>query len=220
MSAPQHNSQHIPALVVLAAGAGYRWRAAAGTGDKLAAPVAGRPLLAWTLQLVRRAHRAPASTRIVTLAPRSPLATLVAAEQCTPVEVDDASDGMWHSLRAGLAAAHAVCPTAGVVVLAGDDPLCALALPQLLAVVTEDPTRVAFIDRANGAPHPVYLPPVVAADPPHPAAGAHDRGLRSLLGDPSARALTPSSDLPNPVDLDTPSDLARLEPLLLRAGGT
>lgn len=43
----------LPIVVVLAAGAGRRFREAGGTGSKLDADLLGRPVLAWTLAAVR-----------------------------------------------------------------------------------------------------------------------------------------------------------------------
>lgn len=45
--------KHLPVVVVLAAGAGQRFRAEGGSGSKLQADLLGRPVLEWTLDAVR-----------------------------------------------------------------------------------------------------------------------------------------------------------------------
>ena len=182
----------------------------APAAGKLAIEIAGRPLLAWTLDLVRQVFH---GQLFVVLAPDSLLEPLCLPVRAMPVVANEAARGMAWSLRAGLAAVHAGSPSSGAIVLLGDDPLAALALPELLSAIAADDTRCAYIDRA-GPLHPVYLPPgMVGGARPPGLAGTEDRGLRDLvLAAPGARAVATTA--PAPQDVDTPADLNRMALLL------
>lgn len=204
-----------PPIVVLAAGAGRRMRSPAA-GGKLAEQIAGHAVIWWTLHLVQRANDG-VSPVFVVVSPQSPLASVVgnvsaAGEQL--VTAWHAKRGMAWTLRAGIEAAReSFADTAewlqsGVIVLPGDDPITACALPDLIAAIAADPTRAAVIDRGRGAtPHPVYLPAATADRfvPPKQGPGA-DRGFRGMLTD----AVQVPTSAPAPVDLDEPRDRERL----------
>lgn len=186
------------AVIVLAAGTSERF----GTLDKLATPVAGRSLLAWTLDACTDA-RIGSVDRLVVIGHGSAGATRIAdAHRWRTAFAHDASRGMGASLRAGLAAAEA--DVAGAVVVLGDDPLAARRLPEVLDAALGAPERVVAVRRSPFLPHPVYLP---RAAWPAPDAPITDHGLRDELGGDVAWI---EDSGPHPVDVDTQDDVGRL----------
>lgn len=188
--------------------------ALAGTaGDKLAIVVAGSPILIWTLGLARDAVATDSSPAVggrphllCVVANGSPLTQLARDARYEPVVALHAGRGMSWSLDAGLRAAHQHAPGAGALVLLGDDPLAALALPDVLAAVGNDPLACACVERRTNVPHPVYLPPALVVSRPQRSG---DAGLRALLdADPGTQRITTSA--PEPVDVDTPADIELL----------
>lgn len=103
------------ALLLLAAGLSTRF----GEGDKLLAPLAGKPLVAHATAL---ATALPSTTRLAVVADESgPLACLLAGEGFRLVRNPDPAAGRESSLRLGLAAALGENPVA-ILVLLGDMP--------------------------------------------------------------------------------------------------
>ena len=118
--------------VLLAAGAGSRFRAAGG-GVKLLAPVDGRPLVEWALAALAAA---PLGDRVIVLgAHADELLAAIDLHGARPVRNEDWERGMASSLQAGLAALDPAC-TAAVVVL-GDGPALAAEAIRRVAVAAE-----------------------------------------------------------------------------------
>jgi nicotine blue oxidoreductase len=182
--------------VVLAAGAGSRFRAAGG-GVKLLASVDGRPLVERALAALADA---PLGDRVVVLGAHSE--ELLAATDLhgvRPVRNERWECGMASSLRAGLAALDPAC-TAAVIVL-GDGPgLSAEAIRRVAQAAEEAGGLIAATYDGERQSHPVAIPR--ALWPELPETG--EQGAR-ILG--KAAALVDCTDLPAPGDADTPADL-------------
>jgi CTP:molybdopterin cytidylyltransferase MocA len=182
--------------VLLAAGAGSRFRAAGG-GVKLLAPVAGRPLVERTLAALAAA---PLADRVIVLGAHAD--ELLAATELhgvRPVRNEHWERGMASSLQAGLAALDPRCT--GAVIVLGDGPTLAAEAIRRVAEAAEgaDGLIAATYDGETSS-HPVAIPR--ALWPSLPETG--EQGAR-VLGKPSA--LVDCSDLPAPGDADTPADL-------------
>ena len=185
--------------VLLAAGAGSRFRAAGG-GVKLLAPVGGRPLVEWALAALAEA---PLGDRVIVLgAHADELLAATDLHGARPVRNERWERGMASSLQVGLAALDPAC-TAAVVVL-GDGPAAGRrGHPPRGA--WRPPAPTASWPRSYGggrSGHPVAIPRALWAR--LPAEG--EQGAR-VLGEPSV--LVDCSDLPAPGDADTPADLRR-----------
>lgn len=187
------------ALIVLAAGTSERF----GALDKLATPVAGRPLLSVTLEACVDGHIGWAD-RIVVIGPGSAVATRIAESHGWHTTfAHDAPRGMGASLRAGLAATGT--DVSGAVIVLGDDPLAARMLPDVVDAARATPDATIAVRRTPFLPHPVYLPRAAwpAADAP-----ITDGGIReALVGDSVGWIDDPGA---HPVDVDSPDDVARL----------
>ncbi|MCW2921440.1 MAG: hypothetical protein JWL76_1314 [Thermoleophilia bacterium] len=187
------------ALIVLAAGTSERF----GSLDKLATPIAGRSLLAWTLDACTDERIAPDDRRVV-IGHGSAVATRIAESHgWRTTFAHDAPRGMGASLRAGLAATGPDVDGAAIVL--GDDPLAARMLAAVLEVAAADPDTVVAVRRTPFLPHPVYLP---RASWPSRDAPVTDHGLRDELDADRVHWL--DDDGAHPVDVDTPDDVTRL----------
>jgi molybdenum cofactor cytidylyltransferase len=192
------------AIVVLAAGTSERF----GMLDKLAAPVAGRALLSWTLDAATHEAIAPMD-RVVVLGTGSSAAARIAdAHGWRTTYAHDAARGMGASLRAGLAAAGADPQVAGAVIVLGDDPLALAPLDAVVTEATQDPGVAVAIHRTPFLPHPVYLP---RSAWPTPTSRVDDHGLRDALAG-ECRWIDDSGARPR--DVDVPDDLQRLRRML------
>jgi CTP:molybdopterin cytidylyltransferase MocA len=185
--------------VLLAAGAGSRFRAAGG-GVKLLAPVGGRPLVERTLAALAEV---PLGDRVIVLGAHA--GELLAATDLhgvRPVRNDHWERGMASSLQAGLAALDPAC-TAAVIVL-GDGPTLATEAIRRVAEAAEGAEGlIAATYDGERSGHPVAIPRALWAQLPE----SGEQGAR-VLGRPSA--LVDCSDLPAPGDADTPADLPQL----------
>jgi len=182
--------------VLLAAGAGSRFRAAGG-GVKLLAPVAGRPLVEWALAALAEA---PLGDRVVVLGAHA--GELLAATDlhgARPVRNEHWQRGMASSLQAGLAALDPACT--GAVIVLGDGPaLAAEAIRRVAEAAEGAEGLIAATYDGETSGHPVAIPRALwALLPPEGEQGARALGLPSALVD--------CSDLPAPGDADTPADL-------------
>ena len=187
------------ALIVLAAGTSERF----GTLDKLAAPVAGRSLLAWTLDASSDGRIVPAD-RLVVIGHGSAVAARIAESHgWRTTFAHDAPRGMGASLRAGLAATGDHVD--GAVVVLGDDPLAVRMLADVVTAAVAAPETVVAVRRTPFVPHPVYLP---RASWPGPDAPVTDHGLREKLDGSDVTWLDDAGI--HPVDVDTQDDLSRL----------
>ena len=184
--------------VLLAAGAGSRFRAAGG-GVKLLAPVGGRPLIDWALAALAAA---PLGDRVIVLgAYADELLAATDLHGARPVRNKHWQRGMASSLHAGLAALDPAC-TAAVIVLGDGPALAAEALRRVAEAAEGAAGLIAATYDGESSGHPVAIPRALWAQ--LPAEG--EQGARAL-GRPSA--LVDCSDLPAPGDADTPADLPR-----------
>jgi nicotine blue oxidoreductase len=181
--------------VVLAAGAGSRYRAAGG-GSKLLAAVEGRPLV----EVALRAVQAPeiGDAVVVLGASADEIAGRARLGRVRPVVHPGWSEGMASSLRAGLAALDQRC-AAVVVVLADAPRISPVAVGRVAAAMTPG-VRIASAVYDGRRAHPVGLARDVWASLPERG----EQGAR-LLGEPDA--LVACDDLPFPGDADTPEAL-------------
>ena len=196
------------AAVVLAGGAGERFG-----GAKLAAPLGGRPLLAFALD----AAAAAAADIIVVAGPN--LAELALAwSRCAGREVrmvaaPDEGEGMGASLRVGLAAARAGVD--GVFVFLGDMPFVPLAIPRKLADALAGGVAAAAPAHRGRRGHPVLLGLRLIAQR---ARIGGDRGAADLLAIETGLVLIDTDDDGVVFDVDTPDDLAEAVRRLAQAG--
>jgi CTP:molybdopterin cytidylyltransferase MocA len=182
--------------VLLAAGAGSRFRAAGG-GIKLLAPVAGRPLVEWALVALAAA---PLGDRVIVLGAHAD--ELLAATElhgARPVRNEHWERGMASSLRAGLGALAPDC-TAALVVLGDGPALAAEAIRRVAEAAEGAEDLVADTYGGGRSGHPVAIPRALWAQLPQTG----EQGAR-VLGEPAV--LVDCSDLPAPGDADTPADL-------------
>jgi len=191
--------------VVLAAGAGTRL---GGAVPKPAVPFRGRPLLTWPLAAL--ATGGVEDVVVVLGAGADAVATDVERGGGTVVVCAAWREGLSASLRAGVQAAAARGAPAVVVVL-GDQPLLdGAAVARVVAA--RDPGRADAVRATyDGVPgHPTVLESSTFG---RVAALRGDAGARELLRDAATRIRLVACDgLGRPDDVDTPQDLARLEP--------
>ncbi|WP_432485785.1 molybdenum cofactor guanylyltransferase [Kineococcus esterisolvens] len=196
------------AVVVLAGGGGTRFAARAAGADKLAAPLGGTGVLEHLLAQLR---------------PRWPV-VLVGTDRGAGVPVvreDPPGGGPLAGFAAGLAALDApdAPGTAGreapVVLLGGDQPFAAEAVPRLLAALAGGADAAVGVD-GGGRRQPLlsayrraHARSVLAGLP-----AVTGRPVRELLAAPGARVVeVPVSDREH-LDVDVPEDLARARALL------
>ncbi|SMP32291.1 nucleotidyltransferase family protein [Shimia sagamensis] len=144
-------SQTNIAILILAAGSSSRMRG----GDKLLEEVDGRPLL----QKMAKQACAVSQTVLICLRPND-TSRRVALQglECVVVEVTDASEGMAHSLRAGIAKLPGNC--SAVMVIPADMP--DLTQSDLKTIAQSHEVASDAIIRATSADnhpgHPVLFP--------------------------------------------------------------
>jgi CTP:molybdopterin cytidylyltransferase MocA len=181
--------------VLLAAGAGSRFRAAGG-GVKLLEPVGGRPLVEWALAALADA---PLGDRVIVLGARADeVLAAIDLHGARPVRNEQWERGMASSLRAGLAALDPACSAALVVL--GDGPALAAEAIRRVAAAAEGAEGLVAAAYGARSGHPVAIPRALWAGLPE----AGEQGARAL-GEPAL--LVDCSDLPAPGDADTPADL-------------
>ena len=193
--------------VVLAAGAGARYAAAAGArpaGGKLLAELDGRPLLARTIEAVRAAGLAETVVVVGNDAPAIEAAIDWAGERLVRNPHPEA--GLSSSLRVGFAALETGLE--GAFVILGDQPLVDPAVLRAL-LAAETPSGVDFIVPrylGGGGGNPVL---VLRSGFAAVAAATGDHGLGPILAAGGTRVATVELGGDNP-DVDTPADLAEL----------
>ncbi len=176
----------LPVVIVLASGRGERFRAAGGTGSKLQAPLAGRPVLEHTLAAVRASG--------------------------LRWRLEDAGHpGMGDSIAA---AVRATADAPGWLILPGDLPLVRPATLQAVARALAGPVLAVQPLHEGRRGHPVGFaahcgPQLAALTGPEGAA----RLLRSLR-ESQAVADIEVDDIGILTDIDTPDALAHAEALL------
>jgi molybdopterin-guanine dinucleotide biosynthesis protein A len=196
-----------PAAIVLAGGASSRFGA-----NKLAAPLAGRPVLEHAL----RAAAAVANPVVLVLGPDDPVPSLPAELGAVVVLARDAVAyrGPLAGLATGLAALPR--PVDVAIVVAGDMPtLLPAVLELLVGVLVRKPSLgAACLETEPVSPLPAAVRPSVAGPAAEALLAADRRSLRGLLDAvptvfvPAAawRALDPDGATLR--DVDTPGDLA------------
>ncbi|HEU5170640.1 MAG TPA: nucleotidyltransferase family protein [Gemmatimonadales bacterium] len=195
---------------MLAAGRGERFG-----GDKLLAPLGGRPLLAHTLGAVRSALRAGAPARgcVVVAADRPALAALARDAGLEPVTNPDPASGLGDSLACAarwLDDVHARGGPAAAVIFLGDQPRVRPDVVKALVSAWRAGSpyvRPRYAEEPDAPGHPALVDRAVW---PIAARLAGDQGLGPALG---ARGVHPAIvEVPgrNP-DVDTPADLVQLE---------
>jgi molybdenum cofactor cytidylyltransferase len=181
--------------LILAAGEGRRFG-----GDKLAAPLDGRPLLQHVVDAAVAAHLTPI------LAVISAVERAIDWRGVRPVRNPDPRRGISSSLRLGLDELGADSGVTRAVVLLGDQPrVSPLTIERLLREPAGRPIVVPrYADGRPGNPVLVYR-----AAWPLAAALAGDRGMSQLFAARAdlVRYVEIAGDNP---DVDTPADLAAL----------
>ena len=190
-------------VVVLAAGFGRRF----GAERKLHQPLAGQPVLAWTLNTLAQLK---ASTAVVVVAPEDRAAAEIARTAgFTPVANPARAAGMGRSIASGVAALPAGLHA--VLIALGDMPNVQLkTCHALLAAFTAgDAARIVLPTYEGQRGHPVvfgvdHFPALRALD--------GDTGARSILNAQAHEVLALAVTDPGVLlDIDTPDDLTRLE---------
>lgn len=180
-----------PVVIVLASGRGERFIAAGGTGSKLRALLAGRPVLERTLDAVRGSG--------------------------LPWHVEDAGHpGMGDSIAA---AVRATAQAQGWLILPGDLPLVRPGTLQAVAAALGGAVNAVQPQYQGERGHPVGFAAVCGAqlaalEGPAGAASV----LRAMRAAGSVADLT-VDDVGVVTDIDTPEALARAEALWLARGG-
>jgi len=192
--------------VVLAAGSARRF-----AGAKLLAPLHGRPLAAYVLDLVRRAHAAGLITgaRLVVAAGDTAMAELARSAGVGTVVNEAPVRGLSSSLRLGLAALGS--DTGAALLLLGDQPLVRLEVVAGLVGAWREGRGVVVRPRYAEAPdEPGH--PVLADRSVWPLADRleADAGFGALFPPGSAGLALVAAAGRNP-DVDTPADLHTLE---------
>ena len=181
--------------VLLAAGAGSRFRAAGGD-IKVLAPVGGRPLVEWALAALAAA---PLGDRVIVLgAHGEDVLAAIDRQGARVVRNEGWERGMASSLRVGLAALDPAC-TAAVIVLA-DGPAVSAEAIRRVAAAADGAAGIVSARYGERSGHPVAIPRALWAELPEEG----EQGARAL-GPPAV--LVDCSDLPPPGDADTPDDL-------------
>lgn len=196
--------------IILAAGRSSRFG-----GDKLLAPLHGRPLLAHVLEAAMSSSRA-GIVRVVYLVVRdagSLEARLGQAAEARVIVAERAAEGLALSLRAGLDRVAAVAPATGAaaLVLLGDQP--GVRREVIAEVIRRWRTtgapavRPRYADRPDEPGHPVLIDRQLWAEV---AALEGDTGPGQFLRGRAVELV----DVPgrNP-DIDTPGDLAEFPPM-------
>ncbi|WP_432570634.1 NTP transferase domain-containing protein [Kineococcus sp. SYSU DK005] len=210
-------------VVVLAGGGGTRFAARTAGADKLAAPLGGADVLGHLL---------------ARLVPRWPvlLAGPARAPGVPSVREEPPGGGPLAAFAAALAAldapgaAPAADPDAPVVLLGGDQPFAATAVPRLLAALGGGPHGGdgggGPVDAAVGVDGTGRRQPLLSAyRRAHARAvlaalpAVAGRPVRELLTAPGARVVEVPVSAREHLDVDVPEDLARARELLA-GGGT
>jgi molybdenum cofactor cytidylyltransferase len=185
----------VTAALVLAAGASRRFGA-----HKLLAPIAGKPLVRWTVECAL----ASAADRVVVVLGRDAEAAgdALAGLPVRLVPNPRYAEGMSTSLRCGVAALDP--GTEAVVVLLGDQPLPSAALIDTLIAAlrgSDLPIVVPVYDGERG--NPVVFR---ASLFPEPLAVTGDQGARQVIARDPTRVLAVAFPFAPPRDIDTVED--------------
>lgn len=194
------------AAIILAAGSSSRFKSAGGgNATKLAAPLAGKPLVRHAAEAALASGARPIV--VVTGHDRKLVEAALAGLDLRFVHNPVYRQGLASSLQAGVATLPA--SVAGVLVLLGDMPGVTSALiDKLIAVFVRRPDVFAVAPAVDGRRgNPVLLARVLF---PSFAALAGDQGARKLLDDVVPDKMV-TVEIPGPasiLDVDTPLSLA------------
>jgi molybdenum cofactor cytidylyltransferase len=182
----------LPTVIVLASGRGERFRAAGGSGSKLAAALAGRTVLAHTLAAVQASG--------------------------LPWHLEDAGHpGMGDSIAA---AVRATRDAAGWLVLPADLPLVLPSTLQAVARALEGAVQAAQPHHRGERGHPVGFAAACGAQLAALSGPQGAAPVLRALREAGAVAEVEVDDIGILTDIDTPEQLARAEALLAaRLGG-
>lgn len=190
------------AALVLAAGRSTRM----GTANKLLQPVAGKPMLAHTLDAIAAADIA--ATVVVTGHQTDAVGPLLAGRELLAVHNPNYADGLSTSLKAGLRALPR--DVDGVLVCLGDMPqVTAAHIGRLIAAFNPLESRAIVVPTFEGKRgNPVlwsaeFLPAMQAL--------AGDRGAKPLMAENADRlAEVEMTDAAVLLDIDTPAKLSEV----------
>lgn len=196
------------AAAVLAAGAGRRF----GPDPKLLAPLAGRPVLAWSLDAAVASGLRPVLCVVGAHARR---VRGVVPPGVAVVRARRWRRGLAHSLRAGLDALEPWVGVEGLCVGLGDQPRIGPDAYRRVAAAFDGRAALWVGTYGGRRAHPVLIPRLLWPQ------------VRALRGDVGARALqggVPVVEVPcdgtgSPEDVDTLADLAALTAPGDRPGG-
>jgi molybdenum cofactor cytidylyltransferase len=189
------------AAVLLCAGLSQRF----GPGNKLLAPLGGRPLVAYASELCRRV---PFARRIAVVPPDEPALSALLLDFGFELVVNPHPEaGKDCSLRLGLG--RALAPDLrGVLVLLGDMPHVDVAHLRTLSAAADD--EIAAISSVGDHLSP---PTLIPAEMARRVTVALDRPVRASLGRPAEVTASPSMladyDLPEQFDVAPESGLAQ-----------
>lgn len=197
--------------IVMASGAGARFRAAGGSGHKLLEPVDGpcgrAPLVVHTAARVpRECFEVAVVTWLDEVADAIELSGLR-----VPVVRLDVTVQPPRSVTTRAGAAHARdCGWDGVMYLPGDQPLVSRESFCALADAFEaDPSRAYRLSWNGEAASPVLFP--ARCIPALMGLQGRDGGASLLRADPARVALVEALDPTELLDVDVPADIARIE---------
>lgn len=186
------NAATAPIVIVLASGRGERFVAAGGTGSKLQAPLAGRPMLDRTLDAVRASGLA--------------------------WHVEDAGHpGMGDSIAA---AVRATAGAAGWLILPGDLPLVRPATLRAVAEALGGAAQAVQPNHRGERGHPVGFAAACGAQLAALQGPAGAASVLKALRAAGAVVDLALDDEGIVTDVDTPEALARAEALWLARGGS
>ena len=210
MSAAHGSSHRAPesapdiAAIILAAGRSERMGA-----HKLLLPLAGKPLLAWSLNAACASDARPViltlgrdAAEVAAALPVGPYTTVVNARYAA---------GMGGSLALAIGKLDQLAPmVSGALILLGDQPFMpGSAIAAILSAARAEPERIVMGGYGSRRGHPVYLPRRVF---PELLALRDDEGARCVIArERAAVALVAISDEHATFDVDTQEDYQRAQ---------
>lgn len=194
------------AAVILAAGRSSRMGA-----HKLLLPLAGKPLLAWSLAAACASSARPVIVALGRAADEA-RAALPTGSYSFVVNPHFA-EGMGTTLA--LAVASLPASVAGTVILLGDQPfMTTTAVEAVLTEARAQPERIVMGAYGSRRGHPIYLPRRVFGEA---LALREDEGARGIIAREGDAVLTvPLADPDALLDVDTEADYQRAQALAQR----
>lgn len=189
------------AALLLAAGASRRF---GGGLQKLVQELNGKPVVRWSAESL---IGAPVEEVLVVVgASDAPVRAALSGLQLRFVRNARADDGMASSVAVGVAALRP--ETQAVLIALGDEPLTGREpIVRVVQRYKEGGAGIVAPTFRGVRGHPVLFDRAVF---PELSALAGDRGARAVADRDAGRLALVELDLPKPIDVDTPADLARL----------